>query len=95
LRKLQALQASSDFLVGTALLREAFNALSPGPVGSQFQLGFHQAFQLIFIETLDLLNRIERDLVRQRHFDDFVSIFHCLAPRLLLEVLLQSVDRRR
>ena len=76
------------------MLREAFHALAPSPVGSRFQLGFHQAFHLILVETIDLLDRIERDLVRQCHLYDFVFIFHCLAPWVLLEGLLGGVGRR-
>ncbi len=90
----QAGYGNSGALVETALLCEAFHALAPGPVGSRFQLGFHQAFHLIFVETLELLDRIERDLVRQRHLDDFVFIFHCLAPRVLPEGLPGCAGRR-
>ena len=51
-------------LVGSVLFREALYSLAPGSVGTLLQLSLHEKFYPALIETVQFLDRVERNLVR-------------------------------
>lgn len=51
---------------------EGLDPFAPCTIAAGFEFRAHQAFHLILVKAIDVLYRVERHFVGQRHFDDFV-----------------------